>query len=311
MSASPCIVGEMGSVKRLTATAFAALCALSCNGTTGILLEEPAPDDGAGGVGGSSERGEPNQTGDGDSDDLLAPNPFAHLAPEPGASFQIQLLGTLDTSIDADVFIVDFEKEETELAPLVSASKYIACYFSAGSFEPWRDDAELFPESVLGDPLDDYPNERWIDVSSDAVLERMSARITLAKERGCSAIYPSLVRPGSSEVGFGLSSEEYLLFSQRLVALAHEAELGAIHPSGSARTGEEELYDATLVLVSGCVSADNCGDWASYQESGRAVFIISEGSEASAADACPPEMDRIAPTIVKEGNLSAFRYECP
>ena len=41
--------------------------------------------------------------------------------------------------------------------------------FSAGTMEPFRDDASRFPAAALGNPLAGYPDERWVDVRDATV----------------------------------------------------------------------------------------------------------------------------------------------
>ena len=67
------------------------------------------------------------------------------------------------------------------------------CYFSAGSYEAWRDDASQFPASALGDTLDGWEDERWLDIRDQGVLAIMETRIALASEKGCDAVEPDNV----------------------------------------------------------------------------------------------------------------------
>jgi hypothetical protein len=105
--------------------------------------------------------------------------------PEPGLSWQWQLQGEIDTSVDVPVYGVDlFDTPDSVLAPLRARGVKTICYFSAGSYEEWRDDAPTFPESVLGDPLDGWPGERWLHIRQlDVLRPIMQARVDLCKQR--------------------------------------------------------------------------------------------------------------------------------
>jgi hypothetical protein len=71
--------------------------------------------------------------------------------PTPGLKWQIQYTGTLDTSLNVDVYNIDlFDTSATTIAALQSKGKHMICYFSAGSYENWRSDTSAFPASVLG-----------------------------------------------------------------------------------------------------------------------------------------------------------------
>src|SRR5687768_2342466 len=85
--------------------------------------------------------------------------------PAPGTSWQIQLSGTLDTNVDADIYVIDlFDNSAQTISELHATERKVICYFSAGSYEDWRPDADDFPASALGNALDGWPGEWWLDV---------------------------------------------------------------------------------------------------------------------------------------------------
>ena len=94
--------------------------------------------------------------------------------PEPLASWHIQLTGTLDTSLDVRVYTFDLETPTSMIDGLHAAGRLaICCYFSAGTMEPFRDDASRFPAAALGYSLAGYPDERWVDVRDATVRSIM------------------------------------------------------------------------------------------------------------------------------------------
>ena len=71
--------------------------------------------------------------------------------PHPGTTWAIQYSGKLDTSLDVQAYDLDlFDTDQSIINDLHSRGKKVICYFSAGSFEGWRQDARSFPPSVLG-----------------------------------------------------------------------------------------------------------------------------------------------------------------
>lgn len=40
----------------------------------------------------------------------------------------------------------------------------VICYFSAGSYENWRSDKGDFPSDVLGNNLEHWEGEKWLDI---------------------------------------------------------------------------------------------------------------------------------------------------
>ena len=78
---------------------------------------------------------------------------------------------------DVDLFMVS----EEVIQELHEQGRIVICYFSAGSWENWRDDAADFPETILGKPLEDWPDERWLDIRQIDVLGPiMETRLDLA-----------------------------------------------------------------------------------------------------------------------------------
>src|SRR5688572_29881360 len=114
-----------------------ALIVLGCDGVDGVLVR--TPDGAAGGAGAGGASG-----GNGGSG-------VAAFSPAPGVRWQAQLQGEIDTALDVDFFYLDPDNvTDSELSALRAAGRRIGCYFSAGSFEPWRDDADQFPGAALG-----------------------------------------------------------------------------------------------------------------------------------------------------------------
>src|SRR5687767_3273706 len=70
--------------------------------------------------------------------------------PAPGTSWQWQLTGTIDTSLDVVMYDVDlFDAPDDVLTRLRADQRIVICYFSAGSHEDWRPDAADFPAAAI------------------------------------------------------------------------------------------------------------------------------------------------------------------
>jgi hypothetical protein len=101
-----------------------------------------------------------------------------------------------DSDINPDVSIYDLDLYDNDLdtfRTLQSAGKKVICYFSAGSWEDWREDKDEFDEDDLGEQLDGWPDERWLNISSPNVRNIMKKRIEVAWRKGCDAIDPDNV----------------------------------------------------------------------------------------------------------------------
>lgn len=136
----------------------------------------------------------------GDDDDEGVPERTEKWEPEVGASWQIILRYPLELSEDSeltpdvDVYDLDLYNNDVEVfSELRRRGKRVICYFSAGSYEDYRPDSDEFDEDDMGDELDGWPGERWLNISSPAVRDIMSKRVELAAKKGCDAIDPDNV----------------------------------------------------------------------------------------------------------------------
>lgn len=134
--------------------------------------------------------------------------------PSVGDSWQIVLRYPIDLDsvddLDPDVEVWDLDLYDNDIETfdaLRDAGKKVICYFSAGSWENWRDDKDDFDEDDLGKELDGWPDERWVNVSSSGVRDIMAKRINYAWRKGCDAIDPDnvdgFVSPQLPEVCLG------------------------------------------------------------------------------------------------------------
>lgn len=97
--------------------------------------------------------------------------------PGVATTWQWQLLGTVNTAYSVDVYDIDlFDVCASTIASLQATGKRVICYFSTGSFEDFRSDANRFPQEVLGNTLEGFADERWLDIRSSNVLDIMSGR---------------------------------------------------------------------------------------------------------------------------------------
>ncbi len=136
------------------------------------------------------------------------------------ARWQIQYTGVLQTNLDVEVFNLDlFETPTQTIAALHKRNIFVMCYLSAGSYEDWRPDAHAFPYEVLGNALEEWPGEQWLDIRRLDILQPiMEARLDLAVQKGCDGVDPDNVNGYTNPTGFPLSAEDqkrYNLFWPR------------------------------------------------------------------------------------------------
>ena len=85
---------------------------------------------------------------------LTISNVDCYWKPTPLTNWTWQLLGKIDTTKNVVMYDIDlWDTPVDTIAALKKARKKVICYFSAGSYENWRSDKHLFPDSVKGNPL--------------------------------------------------------------------------------------------------------------------------------------------------------------
>lgn len=230
--------------------------------------------------------------------------------PAPGTSWQWQLAGTIDDTLDVKMYDIDlFDAPDAVLAGLRARGVKIVCYFSAGSHEDWRPDAGQFPRAVIGRPLDDWPGERWLDIRAGAVRARMIARLDRASARGCDGVEPDNVDGYANQSGFPLTATDQLDFNRFLAREAHARGLSVGLKNDLDQVAElEPEFD--WALVEECVKYDECDRLRPFIDAGKAVFHVEYGEAALAADVCPDANARNFDTLIKHLSLDGFRIAC-
>ena len=88
-----------------------------------------------------------------------------------------------------DAYEIDlFETTPQRIAQIKATGAKVICYFSAGTYENWRPDRRRFPQRAIGNPLDDWPGERYVDIRNQKVRRIMLSRLDLAVRKGCDAV---------------------------------------------------------------------------------------------------------------------------
>jgi hypothetical protein len=230
--------------------------------------------------------------------------------PAPGTSWQWQLSGTIDDSLDVAMYDVDlFDAPAAVIDRLHARRIKVICYFSAGSYEPWRPDAARFPPGVVGAPVDGWPRERWLDIRTRAVRARMIARLDRARERGCDGVEPDNVDGYANRSGFPLTARDQLRFNRYLARQAHARGLSiGLKNDLEQAAALEPWFD--WALDEECMRYDECDLLTPFVAAGKAVFHVEYGDAELARKICPQAHVRKFDTLVKTLALDRVRIAC-
>lgn len=232
--------------------------------------------------------------------------------PEPKASWQIQLTGTVNAAVPADVFEVDlFDTPGAKIRTLHSKGKKVICYFSAGSWEDWRPDARDYPKVVLGKPLEDWPGERWVDIRRLDILGPILAkRMDLAVTKGCDAVDPDNVEAwdAGEPTGFPLTYDDQIRFNMWLADQAHNRELAiGLKNDLSQISALVPYFD--FAVNEQCFQYRECQMVQPFADASKAVFAIEYKGDMN--DLCPKAKARGFSLLKKRLDLGPWRQACP
>ena len=193
--------------------------------------------------------------------------------PSKGISWQWQLQGDINSGYDVDLYDIDlFDTDSSTIASLQSQGRKVICYFSAGSYEPYRTDANQFDSSVRGKNLDGFAEEQWLDIRSDSVLNIMKTRLDLAAEKGCDGVEPDNVDGFDNDTGFSLTAQDQLDFNRALAQAAHQRGLAIALKNDLAQI-TELVDDFDMALNEECFYYDECDLLLPFIAANKPVFI--------------------------------------
>lgn len=236
--------------------------------------------------------------------------------PKPGTTWQWQLTGTVDTTVDAAMFDVDlFEVPQATIDSLHAKGRVVICYFSAGSREDWRSDAKDFKAADWGKGLVGWPGENWLDVRSSNVRAIMKKRLDLAVTKKCDGVEPDNVDGYANDSGFPLTESDQLDYDKFLAAESHARGL-SVGLKNSVELVPKLLSHFDWALNEECLSFSECASLAPFIQANKAVFHVeyvdqqSQGA-AKKSQVCGKSSIAGFSTLIKTWDLDAWRLTCP
>lgn len=267
-----------------------------------------------------------NANGNGDElDSALDPNvaPVTEgdwYRPDVATTWQWQLqpngAGEINTDYAVDVYDIDlFDVPASLIAELQDAGRRVICYFSAGSYEDFREDAGEFLVSELGNVLAGFADERWLDIRSANVQRIMLDRLDRAVSKGCDGVEPDNVTAFENDTGFDLTPTDQLAFNRFIANAAHQRGLAVALKNDLGQILDlVDYFD--LSVNEQCHEFDECDALQPFIEAGKPV-LSAEYADRFATDAdqrqalCTGALAENLRTLVLPIDLDdAFRFSC-
>jgi hypothetical protein len=152
----------------------------------------------------------------------------------------------------------------------------VCCYFSAGTYEEWRDDFNTFPSSILGNPLDEWVGERWLDITNEKTINIMTDRIQVAIDKGCDAIEPDNVDGYTNNPGFDFNKQDQINYLIKLSNIAkqqfnNKLLIGLKNAANLINT-LESYFD--FAIVEECYKYNECCMYEQFIQNNKPIFAI-------------------------------------
>ncbi|MDP1548216.1 MAG: endo alpha-1,4 polygalactosaminidase [Anaerolineales bacterium] len=240
---------------------------------------------------------------------IFTHTPAPAIITPPNGSWQIQYTGEINLNLDVAIYNLDlFDTSSATIADLRARGVFVMCYFSAGSREDWRPDADKFPAEVLGNDYEGWSGEKWLDIRKlDLLAPIMNARLDLASQKGCDGVDPDNIQGFTNDTGFPLSYDDQLQYNIWLSESAHARGL-----SIGLKNNFEQIRDLLPYfdwqLHEECFQYHECEMLLPFLEAGKPVFNIEYTLPTS--EFCPQSNALGLISIRKNLILDAFIESC-
>lgn len=217
-------------------------------------------------------------------------------------SWHIQYTGNIDYNKNVDVYNIDLEGTSvSNIKKLQDRGVKVICYFSAGSFEDYRDDASQFLKSDIGSKMDGW-DENWLDIRSKNVRNIMKKRIDLAFSKGCSSVDIDNIDGYDNNSGFPLTYSDQLDYNKFLANYAHSKGLSIGLKNDLGQVKDLELFFDFSVNEE-CVQWDECELLNPFVKNNKTVFHIEYNSKYC-------KNIKGFSSILKKLSLNAYSVNC-
>ncbi len=195
--------------------------------------------------------------------------------PGPDDELDIQFVDRPRARRWVDVIDVDaFDVTDRALRRLERRGKRVICYINAGAWEEWRDDAGRYPAVVLGNPLDGWEGERWVDIRRlDVLGPILEARLDHCVARGFDGVEFDNVDGWTNDTGFPLTAADQLRFNRWLAQQAHRRGL-AVALKNDLDQIPDLVGDFDFAIVEECFTYEECDKVAPFLQAGKPVYVV-------------------------------------
>jgi endo-alpha-1,4-polygalactosaminidase (GH114 family) len=185
------------------------------------------------------------------------------------------------------------------------------CYINAGAWEEWRDDADAYPEEIIGSAYPGWDGERFVDIRRlDVLGPILEARLDDCAEKGFAAVDPDNVDTYDTETGFPLTEEDQLRFNRWLADAAHQRglEIGQKNAPGLA---DELAGTFDFAVTEDCLVDGWCDEMEPYPSLSKPVLMVEYTDRGySVEELCALAEGTFGAVVIKQRDLGAWSAHC-
>ncbi len=230
----------------------------------------------------------------------------------PGARWDWQLSQPTDLSRKVDIFdIHPDEVSPATLRALKATGVFTICYVSVGTLEADAADKESFPDEVVGNVYDSWPDERFLDVRRlDLLLPVMKKRFEACKSQGFQGVEADNMDLFENESGFAISEEDGVRYFEALADIAHTMGL-SIGQKNAPQLADALVDHADFIITESCFHYGFCGDVLAYIKAGKPVLDAEYRHQKFDFNEACKQADRLnISMILKDRDLTKSYQAC-
>jgi len=194
-----------------------------------------------------------------------------------------------------------FDNTAATISSLHAAGRVVICYFST-QYENWRPDASSFTSAVIGNGLDGWEGENYVDIRSTVVRNIMVERLALAVSKGCDGVEPDNVDGYEANTGFPLTAADQISFNTFVAEQAHAVGLSVGLKNDIDQSATLQPY-FDWALNEQCNQYSECSSLNNFISAGKAVFNCEYSGSSSSV--CPKMVTEKFSTLFKTCDLTA------
>jgi len=195
-----------------------------------------------------------------------------------------QLQGEINTSYDVDVYDIDIDTPQPVINNLKARGVKLICYFSVGTVEQFRSDANRFPHQAIGESYPGFPDEQWLDLSNYSLFaDIMKDRLDLCAAKGFDGIEGDNVDAyiqqipddhGNVNTGtsFKITKQQSIDYIRWLAAEAHNRGL-AFGLKNTEGVAGDVISDVDWLITESCHAYSWCAEARIFTQNNKPVFM--------------------------------------